>query len=112
MRAVQGSLQPLPAFPPVCDFLLPGAPLALPPWYVDQRFTLTLLSMVVILPLSAPREIGFQKFTRYVAADAPWLGSGFDWAPATGGVRCGGFCPPLRGRLLTLAFPYGQGEKN
>lgn len=57
---------PLPsAFPPVCDFLLPSAPPALQPWYADQRFTLTLLSMLVILPLSAPREIGFQKVTRY-----------------------------------------------
>ncbi|KAF6079449.1 solute carrier family 38 member 8 [Phyllostomus discolor] len=50
----------------LCDFLLPGAPLALLPWYVDQRFTLTLLSVLVILPLSAPREIGFQKFTSFL----------------------------------------------
>ncbi|XP_036896200.1 putative sodium-coupled neutral amino acid transporter 8 isoform X2 [Sturnira hondurensis] len=50
----------------LCDFLLPGAPPALPPWYVDQRFTLTLLSMLVILPLSAPKEIGFQKFTSFL----------------------------------------------
>ena len=89
MRAVRGSLQPLPVFPPVCDFLLPSAPPALPPWYVDQRFTLTLLSMLVILPLSAPREIGFQRFTRYMASDAPWPGSGFDWVPTVGGVCCG-----------------------
>ncbi|XP_046536330.1 putative sodium-coupled neutral amino acid transporter 8 isoform X2 [Equus quagga] len=47
----------------LCDFLLPGAPPAPQPWYVDQRFTLTLLSVLVILPLSAPREIGFQKYT-------------------------------------------------
>ncbi|XP_076989781.1 solute carrier family 38 member 8 [Tamandua tetradactyla] len=40
--------------------LLPGAP---PPWYTDQHLTLTLLSVLVILPLSAPREIGFQKYT-------------------------------------------------
>lgn len=46
----------------LCDFLLPST---LPPWYADQRFTLTLLSVLVILPLSAPREIGFQKYTRY-----------------------------------------------
>ncbi|CAK7317394.1 Putative sodium-coupled neutral amino acid transporter 8 [Vulpes lagopus] len=45
------------------DFLLPSAPPAPPPWYADQRFTLTLLSALVILPLSAPREIGFQKYT-------------------------------------------------
>lgn len=51
--------------PPVCDFLLPSAPPAPQPWYVDQRLTLSLLSMLVILPLSVPREIGFQKYTRY-----------------------------------------------
>ncbi|KAM5295548.1 solute carrier family 38 member 8 isoform 2-T3 [Glossophaga mutica] len=50
----------------LCGFLLPSAPPALPPWYVDQRFTLTLLSMLVILPLSAPKEIGFQKFTSFL----------------------------------------------
>ncbi|XP_006860194.1 PREDICTED: putative sodium-coupled neutral amino acid transporter 8 [Chrysochloris asiatica] len=42
------------------DFLLPSAPR---PWYVDQRFTLSLLSILVILPLSIPREISFQKYT-------------------------------------------------
>ncbi|XP_054553004.1 putative sodium-coupled neutral amino acid transporter 8 [Talpa occidentalis] len=44
----------------LCDFLLPSTP---QPWYADQRFTLTLLAVLVILPLSAPREIGFQKYT-------------------------------------------------
>ncbi|KAM4602335.1 putative sodium-coupled neutral amino acid transporter 8 [Discoglossus pictus] len=33
------------------------------PWYVDERFTLTLLCLLVILPLSIPREISFQKYT-------------------------------------------------
>ncbi|XP_044932292.1 putative sodium-coupled neutral amino acid transporter 8 [Mustela putorius furo] len=47
----------------LCDFLLPSAPPALQPWYAEQRFTLPLLSALVILPLSAPREIGFQKYT-------------------------------------------------
>ncbi|KAM8776356.1 solute carrier family 38 member 8 [Rhynchonycteris naso] len=47
----------------LCDFLLPSAPPALQPWYTDQHFTLTLLSMLVILPLSSPREIGVQKYT-------------------------------------------------
>ncbi|KAJ8785881.1 hypothetical protein J1605_006841 [Eschrichtius robustus] len=59
----RGSLPLLPSLPLVCDFLLPGAPPAPQPWYADQHFTLTLLSMLVILPLSAPREIGFQKYT-------------------------------------------------
>ncbi|XP_007528420.2 putative sodium-coupled neutral amino acid transporter 8 [Erinaceus europaeus] len=47
----------------LCDFLLSSTPAALQPWYTDQRFTLTLLSVLVILPLSSPREIGFQKHT-------------------------------------------------
>ncbi|XP_007452586.1 PREDICTED: putative sodium-coupled neutral amino acid transporter 8 [Lipotes vexillifer] len=47
----------------LCDLLLPGAPPAPQPWYTDQRFTLTLISVLAILPLSAPREIGFQKYT-------------------------------------------------
>lgn len=48
----------------VCDSLLSGSPPAPQPWYADQRFTLPLLSVLVILPLSAPREIAFQKYTR------------------------------------------------
>ncbi|KAI4534089.1 hypothetical protein MG293_014949 [Ovis ammon polii] len=47
----------------VWDFILPGSPPAPQPWYTDQRFTLTLLCALVILPLSTPREIGFQKYT-------------------------------------------------
>ncbi|NXC12479.1 AVT2 protein, partial [Corythaeola cristata] len=39
-----------------------------PPWYVDQRFTLSTLCILVIFPLSVPREIGFQKYSRY----HPW----------------------------------------
>lgn len=41
----------------------------LPSWptgrlrYADQCFTLTLLYALVILPMSAPQEIGFQKYT-------------------------------------------------
>ncbi|XP_061242846.1 solute carrier family 38 member 8 isoform X2 [Bos javanicus] len=45
------------------DFILPSTPPVPQPWYTDQRFTLTLLCVLVILPLSAPREIGFQKYT-------------------------------------------------
>uniref|UniRef100_H0X0A5 Solute carrier family 38 member 8 n=1 Tax=Otolemur garnettii TaxID=30611 RepID=H0X0A5_OTOGA len=47
----------------LCDSLLPGAPPAPRPWFADQRFTLTLLCALLILPLSAPREIAFQKHT-------------------------------------------------
>ncbi|NWX79225.1 AVT2 protein, partial [Alca torda] len=51
----------------LCDSLYPngtlsGAPL-LPPWYADQRFTLSALCILVIFPLSVPREIGFQKYS-------------------------------------------------
>ncbi|XP_061324956.1 solute carrier family 38 member 8 isoform X3 [Pezoporus flaviventris] len=53
----------------LCDSLYPngtlsGAPLS-PPWYADQRFTLSALCVFVIFPLSVPKEIGFQKYSRY-----------------------------------------------
>ncbi|XP_051024687.1 LOW QUALITY PROTEIN: putative sodium-coupled neutral amino acid transporter 8 [Acomys russatus] len=44
----------------LCDSLLPGVP---PPWYAAQQFTLPLISVLVIFPLSALREIAFQKYT-------------------------------------------------
>ncbi|KAK2530089.1 Slc38a8 [Columba guinea] len=51
----------------LCDSLYPngtlsGAP-STPPWYADQRFTLSALCVLVIFPLSVPREIGFQKYS-------------------------------------------------
>ncbi|NXE80636.1 AVT2 protein, partial [Cochlearius cochlearius] len=51
----------------LCDSLYPngtlsGAPPP-PPWYADQRFTLSALCVLVIFPLSIPREIGFQKYS-------------------------------------------------
>ncbi|NWR64107.1 AVT2 protein, partial [Bucorvus abyssinicus] len=51
----------------LCDSLysngtLSGAP-PLHPWYADQRFTLSALCVLVIFPLSVPREIGFQKYS-------------------------------------------------
>ncbi|KAI4885090.1 hypothetical protein NFI96_023139 [Prochilodus magdalenae] len=33
-------------------------------WYTDQRFTLFLLCLFLILPLSIPKEIGIQKYIR------------------------------------------------
>uniref|UniRef100_A0A8C5MR59 Solute carrier family 38 member 8 n=1 Tax=Leptobrachium leishanense TaxID=445787 RepID=A0A8C5MR59_9ANUR len=33
------------------------------PWYIDQRFFLTVICVVVIFPLSFPKEISFQKYT-------------------------------------------------
>uniref|UniRef100_A0A8C3KKB9 Solute carrier family 38 member 8 n=1 Tax=Calidris pygmaea TaxID=425635 RepID=A0A8C3KKB9_9CHAR len=51
----------------LCDSLYPNATLSgdplLPPWYMDQRFTLSALCVLVIFPLSVPREIGFQKYS-------------------------------------------------
>ncbi|XP_060110000.1 putative sodium-coupled neutral amino acid transporter 8 [Heteronotia binoei] len=32
-------------------------------WFTDNRFTLSVLCVLVIFPLSVPREIGFQKYT-------------------------------------------------
>ncbi|XP_054627510.1 putative sodium-coupled neutral amino acid transporter 8 [Dunckerocampus dactyliophorus] len=32
-------------------------------WYTDQRFALFVLCLVIILPLSIPKEIGIQKYT-------------------------------------------------
>ncbi|NXK75735.1 AVT2 protein, partial [Amazona guildingii] len=51
----------------LCDSLYPngtlsGAPLS-PPWYADQRFTLSALCVFVIFPLSVPKEISFQKYS-------------------------------------------------
>uniref|UniRef100_A0A7N6FEA4 Amino acid transporter transmembrane domain-containing protein n=1 Tax=Anabas testudineus TaxID=64144 RepID=A0A7N6FEA4_ANATE len=34
-------------------------------WYTDQRFALFILCLVIILPLSIPKEISIQKYTRY-----------------------------------------------
>ncbi|KAM9063820.1 putative sodium-coupled neutral amino acid transporter 8 isoform X2 [Sarcophilus harrisii] len=54
----------------LCDFFLPnetlsGSVSAVPqPWYIDQRFTLSILCILIIFPLSAPQEISFQKYTR------------------------------------------------
>ncbi|XP_035192943.1 putative sodium-coupled neutral amino acid transporter 8 [Oxyura jamaicensis] len=48
----------------LCDSLYPAGTLSGgPPWYADQRFTLPALCVVVIFPLSVPREIGFQKYS-------------------------------------------------
>ncbi|XP_064884977.1 solute carrier family 38 member 8 isoform X3 [Columba livia] len=51
----------------LCDSLYPNGTLSeapsTPPWYADQRFTLSALCVLVIFPLSVPREIGFQKYS-------------------------------------------------
>lgn len=35
------------------------------PWYIDRKFTIVVTGVLVILPLSIPKEIGFQKYARY-----------------------------------------------
>lgn len=35
------------------------------PWYTDRKFTISLTAFLFILPLSIPREIGFQKYARF-----------------------------------------------
>lgn len=37
-------------------------------WYTDHRFALFIVCLVIILPLSIPKEIGIQKYTRYTAS--------------------------------------------
>lgn len=37
-------------------------------WYTDHRFALFVMCLVIILPLSIPKEIGIQKYTRYAAS--------------------------------------------
>lgn len=34
-------------------------------WYTDRKFTIVVTAVLVILPLSIPKEIGFQKYARY-----------------------------------------------
>uniref|UniRef100_A0A672KG70 Solute carrier family 38 member 8 n=1 Tax=Sinocyclocheilus grahami TaxID=75366 RepID=A0A672KG70_SINGR len=35
-------------------------------WYTDHRFALFVMCLIIILPLSIPKEIGIQKYTRCV----------------------------------------------
>lgn len=34
-------------------------------WYTDRKFTIVVTAVLVILPLSIPKEIAFQKYARY-----------------------------------------------
>lgn len=34
-------------------------------WYTDRKFTIVVTAVLVILPLSIPKEISFQKYARY-----------------------------------------------
>ncbi|XP_055066654.2 sodium-coupled neutral amino acid transporter 7 [Misgurnus anguillicaudatus] len=41
-------------------------------WYTDRKFTITLTSILVILPLSIPKEIGFQKYASTLSVIGTW----------------------------------------
>lgn len=41
-------------------------------WYSDRKFTISVISILVILPLSIPKEIGFQKYARLVLSLFEW----------------------------------------
>lgn len=42
------------------------------PWYTDRKFTISLTAFLFILPLSIPREIGFQKYARFGGPTPTW----------------------------------------
>lgn len=42
------------------------------PWYTDRKFTISLTAFLFILPLSIPREIGFQKYARFGSFTPTW----------------------------------------
>lgn len=42
------------------------------PWYTDRKFTISLTAFLFILPLSIPREIGFQKYARFGGPNPAW----------------------------------------
>ncbi|KAL7866864.1 hypothetical protein AOLI_G00146780 [Acnodon oligacanthus] len=41
-------------------------------WFADRRFTITVTSMLIILPLSIPKEIGFQKYASMLSVIGTW----------------------------------------
>ncbi|KAG9266504.1 putative sodium-coupled neutral amino acid transporter 7 [Astyanax mexicanus] len=41
-------------------------------WFTDRRFTITITSVLVILPLSIPKEIGFQKYASTISVIGTW----------------------------------------
>lgn len=81
----------------MCDSLYPDGTLSGgPPWYADQRFTLPALCVLVIFPLSVPREIGFQKYSRYPRGHSVS-------APSRGGSQA---CPGHRCPLGIYVTPH------
>lgn len=93
----------MPLSLPVCDSLLPGD---LQPWYATQRFTLPVLSVLVILPLSMPRDIAVQKYTRYRGCRRFQAGQRANWASPRQMLALGG----TRG-ATRLCSPLGEGEE-
>lgn len=47
-------------------------------WYTDRKFTISITAFLLILPLSIPKEIGFQKYARWVGRARRGLGAGMD----------------------------------
>lgn len=41
-------------------------------WYTDRKFTITVTAVLVILPLSIPKEIGFQKYASALSVMGTW----------------------------------------
>ncbi|XP_062868639.1 sodium-coupled neutral amino acid transporter 7 [Trichomycterus rosablanca] len=41
-------------------------------WYTDRKFTISVTSILVILPLSVPKEIGFQKYASTLSVIGTW----------------------------------------
>ncbi|XP_060041426.1 sodium-coupled neutral amino acid transporter 7 isoform X3 [Erinaceus europaeus] len=41
-------------------------------WYTDRKFTISLTAFLFILPLSIPREIGFQKYASFLSVVGTW----------------------------------------
>ncbi|KAJ0056155.1 hypothetical protein NL108_003439, partial [Boleophthalmus pectinirostris] len=42
------------------------------PWYMDRKFTISMTAVLVILPLSIPKEIGFQKYASAISVIGTW----------------------------------------
>ena len=73
------------------------------PWYTDRKFTISLTAFLFILPLSIPREIGFQKYARFGDPTPACAGQQF-WSQAVRDPRAAG--EPLSSLPLCL-----QGQK-
>ncbi|NXG80914.1 S38A6 protein, partial [Baryphthengus martii] len=41
-------------------------------WYMDRKFTISITALLLILPLSIPKEIGFQKYASSLSVIGTW----------------------------------------